>query len=46
MKQAAWISMVEDEEADDQLKQNFNVARTPHGTLDKIKEFIVCDLLQ
>ena len=22
MKQAAWISMVEDEEADDQLKQN------------------------
>ena len=27
--------MVEDEEADDQLKQIFDVARTPHGTLDK-----------
>lgn len=36
MKQAAWISMVEDEEADDQLKQIFDVARTPHGTLDKV----------
>ena len=36
MKQAAWISMVEDEEADDQLKQIFDVARTPHGTLDNV----------
>ena len=36
LKQAAWISMVEDEEADDQLKQIFDVARTPHGTLDNV----------
>ena len=36
MKQAAWISTVEDEEADDQLKQIFDVARTPHGTLDNV----------
>ena len=36
MKQAAWISMVEDEEADEQLKQIFDVARTPHGTLDNV----------
>ena len=36
MKKAAWISMVEDEEADDQLKQIFDVARTPHGTLDNV----------
>ena len=36
MKQAAWISMVEDEEADDQLKKIFDVARTPHGTLDNV----------
>ena len=36
MKEAAWISMVEDEEADDQLKQIFDVARTPHGTLDNV----------
>ena len=36
MKQAAWISMVDDEEADDQLKQIFDVARTPHGTLDNV----------
>ena len=36
MKQAAWITMVEDEEADDQLKQIFDVARTPHGTLDNV----------
>ena len=28
--------MVEDEEADDQLKQIFDVARTPHGTLDNV----------
>ena len=36
MKEAAWISMVEDEEADDQLQQIFDVARTPHGTLDNV----------
>ena len=36
MQQAAWISMVEDEEADDQLKKIFDVARTPHGTLDNV----------
>jgi uncharacterized peroxidase-related enzyme len=36
LKQAAWISMVEDEEADDQLKKIFDVARTPHGTLDNV----------
>ena len=36
MKQSAWISMVGDEEADDQLKQIFDVARTPHGTLDNV----------
>ena len=36
MKQAAWISMVGDEAADDQLKQIFDVARTPHGTLDNV----------
>ena len=36
MKQAAWISMVEDEEADDQLQQIFDAARTPHGTLDNV----------
>ena len=38
MKQAAWISMVEDEEADDQLKKIFDVARTPHGTLDNVMQ--------
>ena len=28
--------MVEDEEADDQLKQIFYIARTPHGTFDNV----------
>ena len=28
--------MVEDEEADDQLKKIFDVARTPHGTLNNV----------
>ena len=28
--------MLEDEEVDDQLKQIFDVARTPHGTLDNV----------
>ena len=36
MKQAAWISSLEDEEVDDQLKQIFDVARTPHGTLHNV----------
>ena len=36
MKKAAWISMVEDEEANDQLKQIFDVARTQQGTLDNV----------
>ena len=36
MKQTAWISMVADEAADYYLKQIFDKARTPHGTLDNI----------
>ena len=36
MKQAAWISMVADDEADNLLKEIFDKARTPHGTLDNV----------
>lgn len=36
MKKAAWISMVADDEADNQLKQTFDEARTPRGTLDNV----------
>ena len=36
MKQTAWISMVADEEANHYLKQIFDKARTPHGTLDNV----------
>ncbi|MDP5218534.1 peroxidase-related enzyme [Ruegeria sp. 2205SS24-7] len=33
---SAWIRMIQDEEADDQLKVMLDLARTPHGTVDNV----------
>ncbi len=33
---AAWIKMINDEEADADLARAFNLARTPHGTVDNV----------
>ena len=33
---SAWIEMLTDEQASDSVKQIFNKARTPHGTLDNV----------
>ena len=33
---AAWIKMVSDEEADDELMEVLQMARTPHGTVDNV----------
>lgn len=32
----AWIKMLSDEEADDSLKELFDLVRTPHGTVDNV----------
>ncbi len=32
----AWIKMITDEEADDNLLEVLNLARTPHGTVDNV----------
>ncbi len=33
---SAWIRMISDEDADDQLKAALDLARTPHGTVDNV----------
>ena len=33
---SAWIEMLTDEQASDNVRQIFNKARTPHGTLDNV----------
>ncbi|NVO58428.1 alkylhydroperoxidase [Rhodobacteraceae bacterium B1Z28] len=33
---SAWIRMISDEDADDQLKSILDLARTPHGTVDNV----------
>ena len=33
---SAWIKMLTDEQASEDVKQIFNQARTPHGTLDNV----------
>ncbi|WP_435137357.1 carboxymuconolactone decarboxylase family protein [Pseudopelagicola sp. nBUS_19] len=33
---SAWIEMVSDEDADEDLKLALNLARTPHGTVDNV----------
>ena len=33
---SAWIKMIEDHEAKQELKEAFNLARTPHGTVDNV----------
>ena len=33
---SAWITMLTDKQASDDVKQIFNKARTPHGTLDNV----------
>jgi hypothetical protein len=33
---SAWISMISDEEADDDLLDALKLARTPHGTVDNV----------
>lgn len=33
---AAWISMLTDEQADEDLQDALNLARTPHGTIDNV----------
>ncbi len=33
---SAWIKMVSDEEADENLQEVLNLARTPHGTVDNV----------
>ncbi|MGY8995990.1 MAG: alkylhydroperoxidase, partial [Alphaproteobacteria bacterium] len=36
MTEPAWIRMIVDEEADATLNAVFDIARTPHGTLDNV----------
>ena len=36
MTEPAWIRMISDDEADDDLNAVFDLARTPHGTLDNV----------
>ncbi|MBT5435649.1 MAG: alkylhydroperoxidase [Rhodospirillaceae bacterium] len=36
MTEPAWIRMIPDEEADEALNSVFDLARTPHGTLDNV----------
>ncbi|WP_298854093.1 carboxymuconolactone decarboxylase family protein [uncultured Ruegeria sp.] len=33
---SAWIRMISDEDADAQLQDSLNLARTPHGTVDNV----------
>ena len=33
---SAWIDMIEDEQADDTLKEVLDLAHTPHGTVDNV----------
>ncbi len=33
---SAWIRMIDDEEADDELRAVLELARTPHGTVDNV----------
>ena len=33
---SAWIKMISDEDADDNLKEVLDTARTPHGTVDNV----------
>ena len=33
---SAWIKMISDDEADDELLDVFNLSRTPHGTVDNV----------
>ena len=33
---AAWIKMIADEQADDELREVLELARTPHGTVDNV----------
>lgn len=33
---SAWIRMISDKDADDQLKATLDLARTPHGTVDNV----------
>jgi len=33
---SAWIKMIEDHEANQELKEVLNLARTPHGTVDNV----------
>merc|ERR1712070_1200734 len=33
---SAWIKMIKDSEADPELKEILNQARTPHGTVDNV----------
>ena len=33
---SAWIKMIADDEADEQLAEVLNLARTPHGTVDNV----------
>ena len=33
---AAWIKMIQDEQANDHLKEILSMARTPHGTVDNV----------
>ena len=33
---SAWIKMIRDHEANQELKEVLNLARTPHGTVDNV----------
>ena len=33
---SAWIKMISDEDADKELSEVLNLARTPHGTVDNV----------
>ena len=33
---SAWIAMIEDKDADGNLREALNLSRTPHGTVDNV----------
>ena len=34
---SAWIKMIKDDEANEDLKKVLSIARTPHGTVDNVR---------
>ena len=40
---SAWIKMIQDSEANEELRAVLDEAKTPHGTVDNVMRFILSD---